>query len=209
MKTLFLSFFITAFIALDWTPEEQKLAKANVSNSKMSQKEKDVLYYMNLARINPSKFEKEVLNPYLKESRKFKPKYVKTLKNELRKTKPTQPLMYRSDLFEFAQHHAKTTGKAGKVGHSSVKFKSYKNRTKKLIKTYLTVGENIQYGLNDAKAIVIDLLIDEGVKDLGHRKNILDSEYEYASVSIQPHKKFGYNCVIEFGGALKNKKATN
>jgi uncharacterized protein YkwD len=43
-------------------------------------------------------------------------------------------------------------------------------------------------------------MIDEGVSDLGHRKNILDKEYTAAGVSIQPHKRYKVNAVMNFGG---------
>ena len=161
-----------------------------------------MIYYINLVRINPQKFLKTTLSPYLKKHTSYSKKYIKSLKRDLTKQTPLLPLNHQQDLHLFAKHHSKTTGKAGKVGHQSVGFKNYTKRTKKLIKIYSYVGENIHYGSPDAKEIVIDLLIDDGIKDVGHRKNILSSTFIYASTSIQPHKKHRQNCVIEFGGKL-------
>lgn len=201
MKLFLLSIFLISSLNNDWTSEEKLKATSNSAESKMSAIEKEVMYYINLVRINPSKFEKEVLQPYL-QGKKISRKYVSSLKKELKNLKPLTELKHTQKLFEFAKHHAKTTGKIGKVGHKSVLFKSYKSRSKKLLQTYSNVGENIQYGYNDGELIVLDLLIDEGIKDLGHRRNILNKDFEYIGISIQNHKKYNHNCVIEFGGAL-------
>lgn len=201
MHGIFLSFII--LISTAWTADEQLKAKANIESSKMNRTERDVMYYINLVLINPKKFNTEVLAPFLKEhGKKYSKKYTRSLKKDLNKTAALLPLKYTDKLYEFAHHHAKSTGRVGKVGHRSVLMKSYKTRTKKLLKTYSYVGENIHYGADDAKLMVIELLIDDGIKNLGHRKNILSSNFVYASAALQPHKKYRQNCVIEFGGKL-------
>jgi len=203
MKLAIITTLLLGSILSGWTPEEQLKARSNGTSSHMSEIEKDVLYYINLARINPSKFEKEVLNPHLKKGNKYTKSYVRSLKKDLKNTSPLPALKYTEKLFDFAKHHARTTGRIGKTGHRSVTFKSYSNRTKKLLKYYTSVGENIQYGYNNAEHIVLDLLIDDGIKGVGHRKNILNKKFKHVGISIQPHKKYTYNCVIEFGGTLQ------
>lgn len=204
MKSVFLACLILLSTP-EWTSEEKTNAIANSKSSKMSEIEKDVFYFINLVRINPKKFKNEVLTPYLKANKKsYSKKYVRSLKRDLDNTSPLTTLFYTDKLFDFAKHHARTTGKAGKVGHRSVFMKNYKSRTKKLMKTYSYVGENIHYGSEDAKQIVLELLIDDGIKGVGHRKNMLSSDFVYASVSLMPHKKYRQNCVIEFGGKLVN-----
>jgi hypothetical protein len=46
----------------------------------------------------------------------------------------------------------------------------------------------------------MSLLIDKDVAGTGHRKTILDKRLVYAGVSIQPHKEYRWNCVIDFAG---------
>ena len=92
-------------------------------------------------------------------------------------------------------------GKSGKAGHNTSSGKNFKSRIKTLTKTYSGIGENCDYREDDdALAIVFSLLIDKDVSDLGHRKNILHPKFQFVGVSIQPHKKYNYNCVMDFGG---------
>jgi uncharacterized protein YkwD len=64
---------------------------------------------------------------------------------------------------------------------------------------YYHVGENCSYGYDQAIDIVISLLIDEGVPDMGHRKNTLNDQFNSVGVAIRPHKEYRVNCVIDFG----------
>jgi uncharacterized protein YkwD len=45
--------------------------------------------------------------------------------------------------------------------------------------------------------------MDEGVDDLGHRKNILNPKFHHLGVSRQPHSKEQLNTVMSFGGMFK------
>jgi uncharacterized protein YkwD len=67
------------------------------------------------------------------------------------------------------------------------------------------VFENCQYGYGDALSIVIDLLIDEGIPSLSHRKSLLNPEVLYIGVSIKKHKTYVFNTVIELSSEIKKK----
>ena len=199
-SSLLILMFLIIHNPNEYSDKEIKSCKTFENTQYLNQTEKDVLYFINLARINPQEFSKAILKPYIEKHKEHSKKYSRSLMKDLKKGVKLSPLKPQKDLYSFAKYHAKSTGKKGKVGHRSAKGKSYKNRTKDLIKKYTIVGENIHYGSNNALEIVIDLLIDDGIKDVGHRINILTKNYEFCSVSIQKHKKYKYNCVIEFSG---------
>jgi len=46
--------------------------------------------------------------------------------------------------------------------------------------------------------VAIQLLIDEGVPSLGHRKACLDKSMEKVGLNIQPHASYDYCCVLDF-----------
>jgi uncharacterized protein YkwD len=108
------------------------------------------------------------------------------LKNKI----PMPRLNPERSLFESARCHAETSGKTGYIGHN--------RRTKdcKDIETFM--GECCQYGYQDPLSIVMDLLIDEGVPSLGHRI-VLFKPHTQIGVSIQPHKKYRWNAVLDLG----------
>ena len=93
-------------------------------------------------------------------------------------------------------------GKTGKKGHRSANHKSFEERTKKLKKKYIKIKENNQYGFPDALSIVVDLLIDDDIESLRHRKTLLHKSLKYVGVGIRSHKKYQINTSLLFGGEL-------
>lgn len=58
--------------------------------------------------------------------------------------------------------------------------------------------ENVYYGKGNAREIVLDLLVDDGVGNRGHREALLDPRFEVTGVRCGPHKRFGTVCVMEY-----------
>jgi len=63
---------------------------------------------------------------------------------------------------------------------------------------FRTAAENIQYGAESAESVVMHLLIDDGVPDRGHRRNILEPAFNAAGAACGPHATMGEMCVIDF-----------
>jgi len=164
--------------------------------SYLTMEEKWIIYYCNIARMDGKLFLDTILTPYLTEKGIKSTTFVKSLIKDLEKTRDLPLLFSQQDLFQAAKGHAESMGNKGKIGHDG-----FEKRMKPFMTKYNKgVAENCQYGYQSAKQIVIDLLIDEGVSSLGHRKNILNASYNCVGVSIQPHKSYKYNCVMDFGG---------
>lgn len=157
----------------------------------LTSKEKNTIYILNLARQYPQLFLQTVVLPfpdYSAEEKLRQSDYYKSLVATLRQKKPLPILYPDQSLFQSARCHAQTSGQSGYVGHSR------QNRTCKDVKRF--GGECCDYGSDDPLTIVMDLLIDEGIPDLGHRQ-ILFSPYTKIAVSIQPHKKYRWNAVLD------------
>jgi uncharacterized protein YkwD len=123
--------------------------------------------------------------------------YIVSLEKDLGSIEKREPLLPLKELYESASAFAQSMGESGGTGHGN-----YNKRFSKVMKetnSYKT-GEDCDYGYEAPLAIVLHLLIDNGVSDLGHRKNILDKDFTHIGTSIKPHKKYRWNCVIDFVG---------
>ena len=153
----------------------------------MTSDEKQVIYYLNVARLYPAHFS-ELLRTYVAASPFHKAKnsnYVNSLKSELKVMKPLPPLLPDKAMWELARCWATEAGNKGLTGHNRKKCKT----------GYM--GECCQYGVSDPLGIVMELMIDEGIPSLGHRRICLGN-FKSVGVSIQPHKKYGINAVLDF-----------
>ncbi len=179
--------------------EELNTASTCEAISFMSPEEKEVIRIMNLVRLYPQKFKLVVAIPYAKSKGMDSGRYYNSLLKDLEKSSGAVSLLPDVTLYNEANSHAKYSGEKGKIGHDGPRGKTYDSRMKSLLKLFREVGENCQYGYNDALDIVMDLLIDEDIPSFGHRKNILNPNFTHVGVSIAPHKKYTYNCATDFG----------
>lgn len=168
----------------------------STSSFAQSAAENELLKLVNFCRQQPTLFLDSIMLPYLNSNAALKNlKESKSLVRTLRKQKPLSPLVFAEDLNRMAEKYAKEKGAKGYVGHRNF-TKRFKSNSVK----YAVYGENCSYGFDTPIDILMQLLIDENVPDLGHRKNILSKEYKYIGISIQPHRKTTWTCVMEFGG---------
>ena len=195
--TLFFLLFCSGAIGQtkSWDPKVLKKANTAENESYLTKQEKEVIFYLNLVRLNPKLFLETYLKKYLEQTGE-KDTYTKSLQKTLASTKPMNVLLPKQDLYAVAKLHAIKFGKAGTIGHGD-----FQERTKEIDTNYGGyMGENCDYGNDDALDIVMSLLIDQDVAGVGHRENILDPQYKFVGTSIQPHKKYEWNCVMDFGG---------
>src|SRR5258708_27148544 len=106
------------------------------------------------------------------------------------------PLTRSTGLAQGAQLHVESQGPTGKSGHGSNPF----GRIERFGQWVGSAGENIAYGKGDARTIVCRLIVDQGVSNRGHRKNIFSSNFGAAGVAYGPHAAYGAMCVIDFAG---------
>lgn len=181
----------------------------------MADIEKDVILEMNMARSNPAKYAELYIQPRTK---KFNGKiYGGNLQtnegvavvNEcikfMQTQKPLTLLNPSKGLTQAAKDHANTQSLTDKTGHTGTDGSDPFKRMKKY-GSYKTAGENISYGSKTAREIVVTLLIDDGVKSRGHRKNIMNKDFDVAGVGFaNKHKLYGCECVLDYAGQYVEK----
>lgn len=186
-----------------WTA--QQLAKANTAQEEkgLKEEEKKVIQLTNLIRLDGALFARTYLQEYIA-LKKLDPKnkYVTSLIADLKRVKDLPMLVPNDKLFQAALFHAKDMGSKGKTGHTSSDGTESFDRIKRFLKPTgnYVLAENCYYGFPDAFTIVMQLLIDEGVQNLGHRKNMLSPRFQQVGVAIREHKTYRNNCVQDFAG---------
>ena len=182
---------------LVWTKEELESANTAKDVDYLTDDEKQVIMLCNLARLNGTKFAKTYLDKWLEG--KTRNEYIKSLYEDLSKISNLPMLKPNEVLYSTAIKHAIDMGETGQQGHNSSDGTSFGKRLMKVYGPHL-VGENCSYGIQDPQDMVIALLIDDGVNSLGHRKNILNEQFNEIGVSIKPHNSiYKYNSVLDFG----------
>jgi uncharacterized protein YkwD len=124
----------------------------------------------------------------------------------LKKAKPISPMTGSRALALAARDHVKDTGPKGVTGHTGTDKSQFSDRIARYGKTKRTSGENIAYGPNDARAIVMQLIIDDGVANRGHRTNIFNPDFKIVGIAIGGHKTYGSMCVMDFADQIQEKK---
>lgn len=182
-------------------------------SSEFSPFERNVLAELNRARTNPQDYAKTVealLNRFekkrlrlsggMKINTKEGPKAVKQAVKALKKTSPLPALRSSEGLSQAANRHVIDQGPSGKTGHSGTKGQTLTQRVAPFGTWQKKLGENISYGMPTATDVIVQLLVDDGVKGRGHRKNILDPGYATVGVACGPHKRYRTMCVTDFAG---------
>lgn len=161
---------------------------ANSAYSQLGTEEKEVVYWVNYVRKEPRLFSNAILLPFLKQFPEAKSNYTRSLINDLSNLSAQSPLAPSKKLYEVASSHTKDLGSNRlNISHNSSKGESFKERLNKF-GYFECVSENVYEGKKDGLQAVLFLLIDAGVQNLGHRKNILDSNMKHIGVSFFPIK---------------------
>lgn len=111
--------------------------------------------------------------------------------------RPRTPLEENTALARAARDHVVDQGPTGAVGHRGTDGSSSFHRISRHGRSLARSAEVIDYGWTAARDVVIDLLVDDGVADRGHRRALLDDRYRLAGVACGPHARFQMMCVVE------------
>lgn len=121
--------------------------------------------------------------------------------------KPLSRLTRDQGMDKAARDHVKDQGKSGGKGHEGSDGRRPSQRIKRYGATKST-HENISYGPyfsfeSPGKALVIQLLIDDGVKDRGHRQTLLEDGLTHTGVACGPHPQTTLMCVMTYAKDFK------
>ena len=163
-----------------------------------------VLDEINLARTRPQAYA-EIVAARMSRIPDADPRCVAEAIAFLNRQRPLEALQTASGLEKSAQDHVSEQAAAGLIGHRSPDGGSPWKRMSRWGQWAGRTGENISYGYSDARSIVVTLIVDQGVPDRGHRKNIFCEKFKRAGAARGPHARYGAMCVIDFAEVFAEK----
>ncbi|HNR86959.1 MAG TPA: CAP domain-containing protein [Spirochaetota bacterium] len=123
----------------------------------------------------------------------------------LKSAKPLPPFVPSPGMSRAAKDQVNDTGPKGLTGHQGTDGSSVGSRLNRYGTWRRSCGENISYGKNTAREIVIQLLVDDGVPSRGHRKNIFSPKFLRVGVGVGPHRTYRHMCVNTYAGEYVEK----
>lgn len=121
----------------------------------------------------------------------------------VRSERPLGALTLSPDLTRAARDHALDQRRTGAVGHSGSDGSSVDTRVRRYGTWLTSLSENIDYSPPiHGDDVVQNLLIDDGVPDRGHRRNIYAPTAKVVGIACEPHPRYGAVCVIVQAGGF-------
>jgi uncharacterized protein YkwD len=182
----------------------------NSADAYLSPVEQEVLDELNLARTNPKRYAEFLseMRPYFNGNRLERPGEVILVTQEgvaavdeaikfLRSTQPVSALRSSRGMSLAAKAHVRDQ-QDGAMGHTGSDGSQPWDRMNRYGTWDNKVAENISYGGNTARGVVIQLIVDDGVPSRGHRVNMLNPAYRFVGIGCGAHARFNDTCTLDF-----------
>lgn len=219
VKGIFFLMFLMQLIQAQAAGSSWNISVLNTAAevSYLSDLEKELILEINMMRSDPARYAKEFIEPLAKNYNRRILRYpgdnplithegVSALNECVRELKRQQalPIMYPSrGLTQAARDHVRDQSKSGKTGHNGSDRSGMRDRIERYGKWQVSIAENIAYGAKTARQIVIYLLVDDGVKSRGHRKNFLNPAFKVVGVATGSHPQYDVMSVMDFAGGFE------
>jgi uncharacterized protein YkwD len=116
----------------------------------------------------------------------------------LRAARPVEELQWSPGLTRAAGDHVRDQGPVGGTEHQGTDGSDPARRVERYGQWSGAVAENIAFGENPARDVVLQLLIDDGVPNRGHRDALLDPSWAVTGVACGRHRDYGQICVMDY-----------
>ena len=197
----------------------QEATKAGGGPAYLSSLEAEVIQEINLARAHPEKYA-----GYLQEYKKYYNGKICSSPNRARPVMTFEGVAAIDEAIRFlqssnplgrlepsrglslgAKDHVLDLSQKGFISHRGSDGSLPTDRVSRYGTWESAMGEAILFEVSTPREMVMQLIIDDGVRDRGHRRDLFEPSFQVAGVSIVPKGGFGGFCVIDFADKFTDK----
>lgn len=121
----------------------------------------------------------------------------------LRQQQPLPAMTWADGIWRAARDHVRDQGPSGATGHDGRDGSNMDQRMRRYGTWLTTAAENIDYGSETARDVLISLIVDDGVASRGHRTNIFNPALRVMGAGCGPHSRYRQMCVIDYAGGFQ------
>ena len=122
----------------------------------------------------------------------------------LRQMQPLSGLRASDGINLAARDHVKDQAPRGLMNHRGTDGTMAWDRVSRYGEWKSKISENMTFGPATPHDVVSALIIDDGIADRGHRKNIFDPQVKLVGISCGPHKSYRVMCdMVHAGGFVE------
>jgi uncharacterized protein YkwD len=168
-----------------------------------------VLSEINQIRANPQAYARELRHEQVRSARygeegygvtRDDPEAVEDAIDFLMRQPSLPPLQRDPRLAGAARVHVSRQGATGGVGHGASGGLGGRLRSQGMWAGL--EAESISYGQRSPQDVVRQLVVDSGVPNRGHRRDMFGQAFQAAGVACGPHVQWGAMCVIDYAGSI-------
>jgi len=122
----------------------------------------------------------------------------------LKNQKPINIIEFDEEASKVAEEYAKflSNSKEEQIEDET----QIEQRVEKYIDYDYAISESIDFGGSSGVEVIVNLLVDDGVKDRIHRENLFSNKFEYYGVAVFEHKEYDFCTVIDYFGDILSYK---
>ena len=189
------------------------------NNSILEQIKKEVIFETNRIRTNPKAYI-PILERYLENfddniltkpdkneciETQEGPKAYKEAIEFLKNQKPINEIEFDEEASKVAEEYAKILSNSGEEDHGEDES-HIEERVEKYLDYDFSISECIDFGGSTGIEVIVNLLVDDGVKLRTHRDNLFSNKFQYYGVAVATHPEYDYCTVIDYFGDILSYK---
>ena len=116
----------------------------------------------------------------------------------LKNQRPVKELILDENISRACKDHAYDIGVKGLTTHEGSDGKNISDRIEKYCEWEGAAAENLDFGFKKAENIILNMIIDDGVKERNQRFNLFHPDFKYIGVGANSHRDYGVCAVIGY-----------